>query len=90
MMTYKEYEDKAIESLKSCHLPQEYIDEVIKRDCIRASYEEECSVTEFLGSNQLSPSGFGYGCHMLYPDYPDSYEDYKAKKKGFDFNFRKI
>ena len=93
MMTYNDYEKRALDSFKSYKgIPQEYINEIVKRGCIRASYEEECAVTELLGTDQLEPSGFAYECHMLYPDYPDSYEEYKAKKKqsGFNFNFQKI
>ena len=85
-MTYGEYEKQALESLEShSDFSKEYIDEIIKRECIRVSYEKACAATKFLGSDQLSPSGFAYGCSMLYPDFPDSYEEYLAAKEKEKF-----
>ena len=74
-MTYEEYEKAVLEDFKTMKgFPKEYIKEVQARGCIRRDYEESVRVSDYLGSDQLSPSGFVYGCHMLYPDFPDGDE----------------
>ncbi len=69
MMQYDEYEKKAIESIRAFHLPAEYIDQVISRGEILAHYIEAILATEILGTDQVSPSGIGYGCYMMWPEF---------------------
>ena len=91
MMSYGEFETKTIESMKRSGLPQDYIDEVIRRGCIRADYEGCVEVSNLLGTSQFSTDAYGWT--LLYPDFPDSYEEYKAKKaksRGFDFQFQGV
>ena len=77
MMTYEEYRKGAIESLRSYNLPKDYVDEVINGDYIRASYLEDVRSAELLGYDDVSPSDFGFGCHMMWPDLPFTEEEMK-------------
>ncbi len=70
MMNFEEYRKGAIESLRSYNLPKDYVDEVINGDYIRASYLEDVRSAELLGYDDVSPSDFGFGCHMMWPDPP--------------------
>ncbi|HBL40432.1 MAG TPA: hypothetical protein DDY98_02230 [Ruminococcaceae bacterium] len=89
-MTYAEYEKAVLEDFKTMKgFPEEYIKDVQARGCIRRSYDESVRVSDLLGSNQLSPSGFVYGCHMLYPDFPDG-DEAEPEKPVFDFKFNPV
>ena len=77
-MTYEEYFREARESLLFYQLTEKYVKRILEGEYIRASYIQEVKVTEILGENQLSPSGFGFGCHMMYPD--DPYTDEQLRR----------
>ena len=68
-MQYDEYEKKAIESIQAFHLPDDYIDRMVRRGEILAHYIQGILGLETLGEDQVSPSGIGYGCHMMWPEF---------------------
>lgn len=88
-ITYAEYRDMALKGLKDMHLPQDYINDLEKRGCIKAAYKQELKAAELLGYSVTSASSFVYGCHMLYHDLPDG-DDEGDDKSTFDFKFNSV
>ena len=71
MITYEEYKKKALSLFaKYKDFDEKYMQELIKRDCIKKAYDEECELAKMRNSVVINPDGLVYGCHMLYPDFP--------------------
>lgn len=68
MISYKEYEQEVIASMRRFHLPEDYIKKVVEGGHLYADYLDGTSADKFLGTDQLSTDAYGY--HMLYPDLP--------------------
>jgi len=67
-MSLEEYVKKAYEEIRYYIKDEEYISKLDKY--IKDTYEEGIIVSQILGTNQVGPSGIGYGISMLYPDLP--------------------
>lgn len=67
-MTYEEFRSEVLLELKNVIKDDEYISKL--DDNIKRYYDSAIEVGKFLGSNQLSVSGYVYGITMLYPDLP--------------------
>ncbi|MCR4622658.1 MAG: hypothetical protein K5663_11315 [Clostridiales bacterium] len=96
-ISYEEYAQRVREHIQKGYpsWDKEYVENLFKKGCVRADYEEGLLEAKILNRPFMgNPSGFCYGCHMFYPDYPDTYEEYKAKEKQqknlFDMNFEKV
>lgn len=70
VMSYKDFRHEVLEGLRGYRLPQAYLNELDRRGCIERAYLDDLSASGILGTDQTTPSGFVYACHMLYPDYP--------------------
>lgn len=68
MISYKEYEQEVIASMRRLHLPEDYIKEIVAGGHIYTDYHRDLWATQFLGTDQLSTDAYGY--HLLYPDLP--------------------
>ena len=69
MMTFDEYKNQIIKSLKDDYnIEDSYINKL--DEDIKKSYDDGIVASELLGSNQISPSGYCYGISMMYPDLP--------------------
>ena len=70
VMPYEDFRREVLEGLRRHPLPQAYADELNRRGCLERAYRDDLSASAILGTDQITPSGFIYACHMLYPDYP--------------------
>ena len=68
MMSFEEFRKEVIQMLKQNIKDEEYINAL--EDNIKEHYESEKRVSNFLGSDQISPSGYVLGIIYLYPDLP--------------------
>ena len=69
-MDFEEYRKIAFEHLRKYlkPFPEKEVEEYIKslEDDVKEPYYEGIALSEFLGSNQLSPSGYAYGRTMMF------------------------
>lgn len=69
-MDFEEYGKIAFENLRNYlkPFPEEEVEEYIRslEDDVKESYYEDIILSELLGSDQVSPSGYAYGRTMMF------------------------
>ena len=68
LMSFEEFRTKALRQVRYYIDDESYI-QALEPDLLK-TYNELVEVSDFLGSDQISPGGYALGIAYLYPDLP--------------------